>query len=103
MVLFSLMGSVHLGAVVLLFLGLAMLINGAPPNGIIQSVVPDERRGRVIAPYTFVYVGFPPIGSFLAGLLANWIGVEWAIFGGGVVMLLYALWAFWEYPEIRSV
>jgi MFS family permease len=101
--LFSLMRSVHLAAVVLLFLGLAMLINGALSNGIIQSVVPDELRGRVIATYIFVYVGFPPIGSFLAGLLAHWIGVEWAIFSGGVVMLLYALWAFWKYPEIRAV
>ncbi|HKR09574.1 MAG TPA: MFS transporter [Gemmatimonadaceae bacterium] len=101
--LFSLMRSVHLAAVVLLFLGLAMLINGALSNGIIQSVVPDELRGRVIATYIFVYVGFPPIGSFLAGLLADWIGVEWAIFSGGVVMLFYAIWAFWKYPEIRSV
>src|SRR2546423_302633 len=101
--MFSLMRSVHMGAVVLLFLGLAMLINGALSNGIIQSVVPDELRGRVIATYIFVYVGFPPIGSFLAGLLANWIGVEWAIFSGGVGMLVFALWAFWKDPEIRSV
>ncbi|HET9637473.1 MAG TPA: MFS transporter [Gemmatimonadaceae bacterium] len=101
--LFSLTRTLHLGATVLLFLGLAMLINGALSNGIIQSVVPDELRGRVIATYIFVYVGFPPIGSFLAGLLANYIGVEWAIFSGGAVMLVYALWAFWKYPEVRSV
>lgn len=101
--LFSLMRSVHLAAVVLLFLGLAMLINGALANGIIQSVVPDELRGRVIATYIFVYVGFPPIGSFLVGALARYIGVEWAIFSGGLVMLAYAIWAFWKYPEIRSV
>ncbi|HJQ10377.1 MAG TPA: MFS transporter [Gemmatimonadaceae bacterium] len=101
--LFSLTRSVHLAAAVLLFLGLAMLINGALSNGIIQSVVPDELRGRVIATYIFVYVGFPPIGSFLAGLLADSIGVEWAIFSGGLLMLIYAIWAFWKYPEIRSV
>ena len=101
--LFSLTRSVHLAAAVLLFLGLAMLINGALSNGIIQSVVPDELRGRVIATYIFVYVGFPPIGSFLAGLLADWIGVEWAIFSGGVAMMLYAIWAFSKYPEIRAV
>ncbi|HEX6627119.1 MAG TPA: MFS transporter [Gemmatimonadaceae bacterium] len=101
--LFSLMRSVHLAAAVLLFLGLAMLINGALANGIIQSVVPDELRGRVIATYIFVYVGFPPIGSFLVGALARYIGVEWAIFSGGLVMLAYAIWAFWKYPEIRSV
>ena len=101
--LFALMRSVHLAAGALLFLGLAMLINGALSNGIIQSVVPDELRGRVVATYIFVYVGFPPIGSFLAGLLADSIGVEWAIFSGGLVMLIYAIWAFSKYPEIRSV
>jgi MFS family permease len=101
--LFSLMRSVHLAAVVLLFLGLAMLINGALANGILQSVVPDELRGRVMATYIFVYVGFAPIGSFIAGALARLIGVEWAIFSGGLVMLVYAMWAFWKYPEIRAV
>jgi MFS family permease len=101
--LFSLMRSVHLAAIVLLFLGLTMLINGALANGILQSVVPDELRGRVMATYVFVYVGFAPIGSFIAGALARVIGVEWAIFSGGFIMLAYAMWAFWKYPEIRSV
>ncbi len=102
-ILFSLIRSVHLAAFVLLFLGLTMLINGALANGILQSVVPDELRGRVMATYVFVYVGFTPIGSFIAGVMARFVGVQWAIFSGGVVMLGYALWAFWKYPEIRAV
>jgi predicted MFS family arabinose efflux permease len=102
-ILFSLMRTVHLAAFVLLFLGLTMLINGALANGILQSVVPDELRGRVMATYVFVYVGFTPIGSFIAGAMARFVGVQWAIFTGGVVMLAYALWAFWRYPEIRAV
>jgi MFS family permease len=102
-ILFSLARSVHLAALVLLFLGLTMLINGALANGILQSVVPDELRGRVMATYVFVYVGFTPIGSFIAGAMARFVGVQWAIFSGGVVMLLYVLWAFWKYPEIRAV
>jgi MFS family permease len=102
-ILFSLMRSVHLAAFVLLFLGLTMLINGALANGILQSVVPDELRGRVMATYVFVYVGFTPIGSFIAGAMARFVGVQWAIFTGGVVMLGYSLWAFWKYPEIRAV
>jgi len=102
-ILFSLMRTVHLAAVVLLFLGLTMLINGALANGILQSVVPDELRGRVMATYVFVYVGFTPIGSFIAGAMARFVGVQWAIFTGGVVMLAYSLWAFWKYPEIRAV
>jgi MFS family permease len=102
-ILFSLVRSVHLAAFVLVFLGLTMLINGALANGILQSVVPDELRGRVMATYVFVYVGFTPIGSFIAGLVARFAGVQWAIFSGGVVMLAYSLWAFWKYPEIRAV
>jgi MFS family permease len=102
-ILFSLMRTVHLAAFVLLFLGLTMLINGALANGILQSVVPDELRGRVMATYVFVYVGFTPIGSFIAGAMARVVGVEWAIFAGGVVMLAYSLWAFWKYPAIRAV
>ncbi len=102
-ILFSLMRSVHLAAFVLLFLGLMMLINGALANGILQSVVPDELRGRVMATYVFVYVGFTPIGSFIAGVVARFVGVQWAIFSGGVVMLAYSIWAFSKYPEIRAV
>ena len=48
-------------------------------------------------------LGFAPIGSFIAGALARWIGVQWAIFSGGLIMLAYAMWAFWKYPEIRAV
>src|SRR3954464_3688236 len=102
-ILFSLMRSVPLAAIVLLFLGLVMLISGALANGMLQAVVPDELRGRVMATYIFVYVGFTPIGSFIAGAMARFVGVQWAIFTGGVVMLGYSLWAFWKYPEIRAV
>ena len=102
-ILFSLVRSVHLAAFVLLFLGLTMLINGALANGILQSVVPDELRGRVMATYVFVYVGFTPFGSFIAGVVARFVGVQWAIFSGGVVMLAYSIWAFSKFPEIRAV
>ena len=102
-IIFSLTRSVHLAAVVLILMGLTMLINSALANGILQTVVPDELRGRVMATYIFVYVGFTPIGSFIAGALSRFIGVQWAIFSGGVIMLAYSLWAFWKYPEIRAV
>jgi len=97
------MHTIQLAAFVLVFLGLTMLINGALANGILQSVVPDELRGRVMATYVFVYVGFTPIGSFIAGAMARFVGVQWTIFAGGVVMLAYTLWAFSRYPEIRAV
>jgi len=83
--------------------GLTMLINGALANGILQSVVPDQLRGRVMAAYVFVYVGFTPIGSLIAGAMARVTSVQWAIGTGGAIMLLYAIWAFWKFPELRRV
>jgi MFS family permease len=102
-IVFALTRSIHVAAVVLILMGLTMLINSALANGILQTVVPDELRGRVMATYIFVYVGFTPIGSFIAGAMARFVGVQWAIFFGGFVMLGYSLWAFWKYPEIRAV
>lgn len=103
LMLFSFVNVRPVAAGVLLFLGLTMLINGALANGILQSVVPDELRGRVMSAYVFVYVGFTPIGSLVAGSVARATGVQWAIGIGGAVMLLYSSWAFWKFPELRRV
>jgi len=103
LILFSLVNVRPVAAGVLLFLGLTMLINGALANGILQSVVPDQLRGRVMAAYVFVYVGFTPIGSLIAGAMARVTSVQWAIGTGGAIMLLYAIWAFWKFPELRRV
>ncbi len=103
LIVFSLVRVMWLAVVVLVFLGLTMMINGALANGILQSIVPDELRGRVIAAYVFVYVGFGPIGALITGAIANVVNVQWAIGGGGAVMLLYSAWAFWRFPEMRRV
>ena len=103
LLLFSFVNDRRVASGVLLFLGLTMLINGALANGILQSVVPDELRGRVMAAYVFVYVGFMPIGSLMAGALAKVTSVQWTIGSGALIMLAYASIAFWKVPELRRV
>ena len=103
LLLFSFVNVKAVAAGVLLFLGLTMLINGALANGILQTVVPDALRGRVMAAYVFVYVGFTPIGSLIEGAVARATSVQWAIGSGAVIMLGYAAWAFWKFPELRRV
>jgi MFS family permease len=79
----------------LLLLGFAMIINSAQANSMLQHVVPDELRGRIMAAYSFIVVGLSQVvGSFVAGSVARAAGVAWAIGGGGAVLLAYALWAF---------
>jgi MFS family permease len=101
LVIFSFVRSVPLASAVLLFTGLTMIINSALANGILQTVVPDELRGRVMSAYVFVYVGLSPIGAFLAGAVARAVGADWAIGAGGGIMLAYTLWAFWKYPQVK--
>ena len=79
----------------LLLIGFAMIVNSAQANSMLQHMVPDELRGRIMAAYSFIVVGLSQVaGSFVAGAVARAFGVAWAIGGGGALMLVYAMWAF---------
>jgi hypothetical protein len=70
----------------------------------LQTIVPDEYRGRLMAIYSLVVVGLPQVvGAFGAGVVARAIGVDWAIGGAAAVMGLYGLWAFRRFPEVARM
>ena len=86
----------------LLFLvGIAMVVNNAVINAMLQAASPDALRGRVISVYVAVYIGTNPFGSFISGAIAREWGAAWAIGGMAAVMGVFAIWAFDRYPEIR--
>jgi MFS family permease len=104
LIVFSLTRSEWLARAVLLALGCMMIMNGALSNGILQAIVPDALRGRVLAAYSLVVVGLAQVvGSFVSGAVAKAVGVDWAIGSGGAIMLAYALFAFRRYPEIQQL
>jgi MFS family permease len=104
LILFSLTRSVALAGAVLLVTGFAMIVNNALGNGLLQSLVPNHLRGRLMALYSLIVVGLSQVvGSFLAGVLARVVGPEWAIGGGAALMLAYTLYAFWRHPEITKL
>ena len=90
----------HMAAYALLFIaGIAMIVNSAVSNALLQHTVPDVLRGRLMAAYSFVVVGLAQtVGSFGAGVVARAVGVQWAIAAGAAVMLGYALLAFRKPP-----
>lgn len=94
----------HRAAYALLFLaGIAMIVNGAVSNAMLQHIVPDSMRGRLMAAYSFVVVGLAQtVGSFFAGIVARAVGVQWAIAIGAAVMFAYALYAF-RHPPLRQL
>lgn len=79
--------------------GVAMIVNSAVSNAMLQHLAPDALRGRVMAAYSFVVVGLAQtVGSFFAGIVARAFGAQWAIAAGAAVMLAYALHAFRQGP-----
>jgi MFS family permease len=104
LIAFSLTRSEWLARVILLVTGCMMIMNGALSNGILQSIVPDHLRGRVLAAYSLVVVGLAQVvGSFVSGAVAHAVGVDWAIGSGAVIMLAYAVFAYRRYPEMRTL
>ena len=103
LILMSFTRTPTLAAVALLFAGFTMIMTNALTNGLLQSIVPDEFRGRVMAAYTFVFVGLSPLGSLIGGAVARMVGVNWVIGGGGALMLAYVAWAFARHAEMRRL
>jgi MFS family permease len=104
LIVFSLARSEAVARVLLLLVGFTMIINNALANGILQSIVRDEFRGRVMAVYSLVVVGLSSfVGYFGAGAVARLFGVSWAIGGAAVVMLLFTAWTYWRYPEMGQL
>jgi MFS family permease len=93
----------HVAYIFLLAIGFTMIVTNAVSNAMLQHMVPDEMRGRIMAAYSFIVVGLSQtVGAFGAGAVAKLVGVSWAIGGSAAAMLLYALWAFRRTPELVS-
>ena len=81
-----------------------MIVNGALSNALLQHLVPDELRGRMMAAYSFIVVGLSQVvGSFVAGTVADTIGVAWSIGLGAALLLAFATWAFGFRTDLRSL
>jgi MFS family permease len=89
---------------VLFAAGVLMILNGAGSNSILQQLVEDRMRGRIMALYALLVVGLSnAVGAPFAGWVARHVGVHWAIAGMATVMLAYSLWAFRRWPEMGKV
>jgi len=86
----GLSGSVPAALLILTALGLAMITTTALTNTLLQTLVPDELRGRVVSVYAFAFVGMAPIGALLAGAAAEQFGVAATLGVGGLLTVLAA-------------
>ena len=103
LVLFSFSRSLLVSLLVLPLVGGGMMVTMAATNTIIQTIVTDALRGRVMAFYTMAFLGTAPIGSLIAGVVADRIGPAATILGGGLSVLVVALWFAGRLPKLREL
>jgi MFS family permease len=92
LILFGLSRVMWFSMLMMLLTGFGMMQGMAASNTIIQTVVPEDRRGRVMSYYTLAFVGMAPFGSLLGGGLAHKLGAPHTLIVTGTVVILGGLW-----------
>ena len=86
----------------MLVAGFGMMQGMASSNTIIQTIVSEDMRGRVMSYYTIAFVGMAPFGSLLAGTMAHWFGAPLTVVLNGAIVMLGALWFTTRLPAVRA-
>lgn len=100
---FALIRNVWFAYVAMFALGFGIISQAGATNMIIQSIVDDDKRGRVMAIYTAMFIGASPIGSLLLGQLGEHIGTMRAFAVGGVLCLVGAAYYYARLARFRAV
>ena len=87
----------------MLLTGIGQMIVMASSNTILQTIVDDDKRGRVMSFYTMAFMGATPVGSIIAGSLASRIGAPETVFIGGVVCIIGAIFFARRLPILREI
>jgi MFS family permease len=98
---FGLSHSFWLSMLMLMVAGSGMMQGMAASNTVIQTLVSDDKRGRVMSYYTMAFMGMAPFGSLLAGTMADVIGAPMTVIANGSVVLLGAAWFATRLPAVR--
>jgi MFS family permease len=101
LMLFSLSRIFWLSVALLLPVGFSMLLQMSSTNTLIQSMVPDRLRGRVMSVYAMTFMGMAPLGALLAGAAADVLGAPETIAIGGGISILGGLVFLRRLPGLR--
>lgn len=101
LIAFSLSRQLWLSLPLMVITGLGMIMQIAACNTLIQTIVDDDKRGRVMSLYVMAFIGTAPFGSLLAGAIATHIGAPKTLIIGGVFCVAGAALFARKLPELR--
>ena len=84
-------------------IGIGMMVQTASSNTILQTIVDDDKRGRVMSFYSLAFMGMVPLGSLIAGGLASLVGVQWTVIIGGTSCILGSIKFARKLPVLRAL
>ena len=103
LILFGLSKTLWQSLVLMVFVGFGLMQVASASNTIIQSLVTEDKRARVMSYYTMAFFGASPFGSLLAGALAHRIGAPHTVMFTGAFCVAGSIWFTLELPKIRAV
>ncbi len=103
LIVFSFTRSLPVALLILPIVGGGFMVQMAATNTVLQTLVEDELRGRLMAFYTMAFLGTAPIGSLLAGVVADRLGAPMTIRLGGLACVLAAAWYGVKLPQLRKI
>lgn len=102
LILFSFSTNFWLSLIILVPVGFSMMTQMSSSNTLIQAMVPDELRGRVMSVYSMMFMGMAPLGALLAGTLAEILGAPNTVALGGAVCVLGSLVFILRLPKLQE-
>ena len=102
LILFGLSHVLWLSVLLMVLVGFGMLQAASASNTIIQSLVTEDKRARVMSYYTMAFFGAAPFGSLLAGVLAHLFGAPHTVMFTGACCLAGAAWFTVKLPGVRA-
>lgn len=103
LIAFAMSRQLWLSLTLLPLVGGGMMIETASTNTIIQTIVDERLRGRIMAFYAMAFMGTAPIGSLFAGAVAARIGAPWTVLIGGVACIVAGVWFSRRLPALREI
>jgi predicted MFS family arabinose efflux permease len=103
LIMFGLSRTLWLSLVFMVLVGFGMMQAAAVSNTVIQSLVPEDKRARVMSYYTMAFFGASPFGSLFAGALAHRIGAPATVMLTGACCIAGAVWFTLDLPKVRAI
>ncbi|MHC5609502.1 MAG: MFS transporter [Nostoc sp.] len=103
LIAFSLSRFLPLSLFTMLFVGLGTILQIAASNTFLQTIVEDDKRGRLMSLYTMSFLGMIPVGNLLGGLLASHIGASNTLIIDGIACIIGSLVFSRQLPALRKI